>query len=125
MTKIKKFAKVLISLAENKSPEEKKEIIKNFLAILLQKKKIHLVRKILKEVGREKAKKEIILFLAKKIDEKTLKEMKEKLTDFFGKEKEFKIKVDENIIGGFLAKSQNYLVDASVKGLIQELKSKI
>jgi len=123
MKKVKKLTKILISLTENKSPEEKEAIIRSFLTLLLQKKKIHLARQILREVKREKAKKEVILCLARKIDKNLLKETKEKLADFFGKEKEFKIKIQEELIAGFLAKSQNYLIDASIRGLLRKFRN--
>lgn len=122
MTRIKKLAKILISLTENKNLEEKEKIIKNFLDILRQKKKIHLAKQILREIKREKRKKEVALCLVRKLDEKIIAEIKEKLKEFFGKDKEFKIKIDENIIGGFLAKSQNYIIDASIKGIINRLR---
>jgi F0F1-type ATP synthase delta subunit len=123
MKKIKKLAKILISLTDDKSEKEKEEIIKFFLVILRQRKKIHLAKQILRELGREKRKKEVMLNFARKLDEKIVAEIKEKLKGLFGKEKEFKIKIQEELIGGFLAKSQNYLIDASIKGLINKLRT--
>lgn len=151
MTKVKKLTEILISLTDNKTLEEKEAIIRSFLIILKQKKKIHLAKQILREVRREKEKKELVLTLAKEIDENLFREMKEKLRDFFGRGparnalgppdfarertrwragiadaggEELKIKIDENIIAGFVAKSQNYIIDASVGGLINKLKTK-
>lgn len=125
MRKTQKLAKILISLAENKSQQGKEEIVKNFLEVLKQIKKIHLLNKILKEVKREIKKKEVRLTVARKIDEDAFAQIKAKINDVFGKEKETKIKIDENIIGGFLVKSRDYLIDASIKGMLNQIKSKI
>lgn len=125
MKKIQRLAKILTLITENKSREEKEKIVIFFLEILKQKKKIHLLSKILKEVKREEKKKEVILTLARKSDDKIIKEIKEKIRDALGKEKKFKIKIDENIIGGFLAKSQNYIIDASIKGMLNKFKEKL
>lgn len=122
MKKTQKLAKILISLTENESWQEKKEIVKNFLEVLKQKKKIPLLNKILKEVKREIKKKEVRLTVARKLDEDTFDEIKAKISEVFGKEKETKIKIDENIIGGFLAKNRDYLIDASIKGMLNKLK---
>jgi len=122
MRKTQKLAKILISLAENKSQREKEEIVKNFLEILKQKKKIPLLNKILKEVKREIKKKEVSLTVARKIDEDAFAQIKAKINEVFGKEKETKIKIDENIIGGFLVKSRDYLIDASIKGMLNKLR---
>jgi len=35
----------------------------------------------------------------------------------------FKIKIDESIISGFIAKSNNYLIDASIKGVLRRIKA--
>ncbi|PIS39283.1 MAG: hypothetical protein COT33_02795 [Candidatus Nealsonbacteria bacterium CG08_land_8_20_14_0_20_38_20] len=122
MRKTQKLAKILISLAENKSQREKEEIVKNFLEILKQKKNIPLLNKILKEVKREIKKKEVNLTVARKLDEDAFAQIKAKINEVFGKEKETKIKIDENIIGGFLVKSRDYLIDASIKGMLNKLR---
>lgn len=123
MRKTQKLAKILISLSENKSQQEKEEIVKNFLEVLKQKKKIPLLSKILKEVKREIKKKEVQLTVARKLDEDAFAQIKAKIIKVFGKEKETKIKIDENIIGGFLVKSRDYLIDASIKGMIDKIRS--
>ncbi|MBU4298657.1 F0F1 ATP synthase subunit delta [Patescibacteria group bacterium] len=122
MRKTQKLAKILISLSENKSQQEKEEIVKNFLEVLKQKKKIPLLSKILKEVKREIKKKEVQLTVARKLDEDAFAQIKAKIIKVFGKEKETKIKIDENIIGGFLVKSRDYLIDASIKGMLNKLR---
>lgn len=121
--KVKKLAKILISLTEGKDEKEKNALMKNFLAVLSQKKKLHLARQILRELAREEKKKEVRLVLARKLGEKINDEIKEKLKEVFGNEKEFKVRIDEDLIGGFVAQSQSYLVDASIKGLINKLRT--
>ena len=71
---------------------------------------------------REIKKKEVSLTVARKIDEDAFAQIKAKINEVFGKEKETKIKIDENIIGGFLVKSRDYLIDASIKGMLNKLR---
>jgi len=118
---IQKLAEILLSLTEGKSPKEKEKIIKDFLLVLREKNKIHLLSKILRELRKMERKREVNLFLAKKIDEEIKKKLKETIKRILGKEKEIKIKIDENIIGGFLVKSENFLIDASIKGLLNKV----
>jgi len=74
----------------------------------------------LEEMEKERKKEETLLILAREFDESTLKEIKEKVEKIL--KKEVKIKFDEGIIGGFLIKDGNYLMDASVKGSLNKLE---
>jgi len=91
------------------------------LSILKQKEKLRLTKEILNELKKEEKKRELILILARQFDKETVEKIKERLKEVFGKEKKIKIKIDEDIIGGFLAKNQNYLIDASLKGILRKL----
>lgn len=121
MKEVQNLVKTLVSLIEGKSDEEKEKLVKDFLTILKQKRKLRLAKEILNELKRKEKMRELILILAKQFDEETVEKIKEKLKEIFGKEKKIKIKIDEDIIGGFLAKNQNYLIDATVKGILRKL----
>jgi len=121
MSETQKLARTLISLSQGKSDEEKEKLLKELLSILKQKEKLRLTKEILNELKKEEKKRELILILARQFDKETVEKIKERLKEIFGKEKKIKIKIDEDIIGGFLAKNQNYLIDASLKGILRKL----
>lgn len=129
--KIQKLAEILISLIEEKKTKKDKEVvIVDFINYLRKKRKNEFILKVLKEVilkilevvKEKEEKKQVILFLARKFDKGFVKELKEKLKKYFGEEKEIKVKIDESIIAGFLAKSNDYLIDFSVRGWLNKLR---
>ena len=66
----------------------------------------------------------IILKIARRLDKETLESLSEKIKKVFGGE-EIKVEIDESIIGGFWAKSKNYLIDCTVKGALNKIKNKV
>ena len=130
------LAEILFSAAENKSSTEhklvldksdqqKQKIAQNFLKVLKNKKKIYLLPKIFKELEKILKKDEIELTFSREIHQDDIKKTEEKLRSIFGKEKVFKIKTDKRLISGFLAKTNNYLIDASISGVLEKMKIKI
>jgi len=99
---------------------EAKKLAELFIKVLKEKGKIHLLPRILEEIEKERKKEEAVLILARKFDEKTLKEIKEKVEKIL--KKKVKIKFDEGIIGGFLIKDGHYLIDASIKGSLFKIE---
>jgi F-type H+-transporting ATPase subunit delta len=96
--------------------DEAKRLAELIIKVLEEKGKAHLLPKILEEIEKKKKKEEAILILARKFDEQTIKEIKEKVEKIL--KKEVKVQFDEGIIGGFLIKDGNYLIDASIKGFL-------
>jgi F0F1-type ATP synthase delta subunit len=84
------------------------------------KKMVELLPRVLEEMKKERKKEEAVLILARKFDEKTLKEIKERVEKIL--KKEVKIKFDEGIIGGFLIIDGSYLIDASIKGSLFKIE---
>ena len=125
--KIKKekklFAKALFLAMENKSDEEKQNIAKNFFKILKNKKKVYLLPQIFKEFKKYSKKNEVELVLSRDVGIESLERIKNSLKDIFGERKIFIIKIDKNIISGFVAKTNNYLLDASISGVLKNMKS--
>jgi F0F1-type ATP synthase delta subunit len=118
------WSKSLLAAQEGKSPEESREILAKLITILKKQKKEHLLPEIL-----EKAKnilqreKRVELFLGKEHNYESISEIKNKLSDFFGQDKKIEVNVDKELIGGFRAKSEKFLVKASIKDFLNELKS--
>jgi F0F1-type ATP synthase delta subunit len=104
----------------SKEREDKEEIAKAIVELLREKRKLHLLPKLLEELKKRLKREEVVLILAKKFDEKTLQEIKERVEKIL--KKEVKIKFDERIIGGFSIKDVNCLIDASVKGFLNKFE---
>lgn len=117
------LAKALFLAAENKRGAEKQKIVKNFLKILRNKRKIYLLPYILKEFKKYSKEDEVELVLSRKIHEEEIEKIKRDLREVLGEKKTFKIKIDESIVSGFIAKSNNYLIDASIGGILNRIEN--
>ena len=116
------LAEILFSATENKSDQQQREIAQNFLKVLKIKKKIYLLPQIFKELQKILKKDEIELIFSREIQDEDIKKTEEKLRSVFGKEKVFKIRTDKHLISGFVAKTNNYLIDASISGVLEKMK---
>ncbi len=119
------LAEILFSATENKNDQQQKEIARNFLKVLKNKKKIYLLPQILKELQKISKKDEIELTFSREIQDEDIKKIEEKLRSVFGKEKVFKIRTNKHLISGFVAKTNNYLIDASISGVLEKMKIEI
>ncbi len=119
--KAKELAKKIISLSETK---DKEKIVKATIDYFVQKKKIYFLNEILRELKKIEKENEIELILARDLSEDFKEKLKEKIKKIFKKKKKIKIKIDPEIIAGFLIKEKNFLIDASIKGIIENLKWK-
>jgi len=152
LEKVKKEIKTLISLLDDKairyfrspvvSLEKKKSLIeqilekagvseelKKVLLLMAQKDRLGIVREFASEfenfvdlrLGIVKA--EIVS--AVEMDEETLSRIKEKIENLFGKEAEITVKLDPSLIGGFIVKVADKVLDASIKTQLEMLKKAI
>ncbi len=62
---------------------------------------------------------------ATEIDEETLHRIKNKIEELFGKKAEITVKIDASIIGGFIVKVADKVLDASIKTQLENLKKAI
>jgi F0F1-type ATP synthase delta subunit len=111
---IEKLADLIVKISKER--EDKEQIAKTIVELLREKRKLHLLPKLLEEVKKRLKREETVLVLARKFDEKEIKEIKERIEKILSKKVE--VKIDKEIIGGFLIKDQNYLIDASIKGFL-------
>jgi F0F1-type ATP synthase delta subunit len=122
-TTITTWARVLADLAAGKPAAEQEKAIKCLAALLKRKKKDYLLPKILETAGKIAARKDKVeLVLAHEADKETKELLNRKLKESLGKDKNVEIKLNESIIGGFVAKTEDYLIDASVKKYLNQLK---
>lgn len=116
------WTRVLAEVLDGKTASERKRLISKLEEILKLKKKEYLLPKILHntlEIFTRR--KRLELTLARDHSADTVDALKRKLSGYFGKEKIVEVTVDGNIIGGFIAKTEDYIVDASVKKFLNQL----
>jgi F0F1-type ATP synthase delta subunit len=113
-----------VSAQESKTEEEQQKILVKLSAILKKQKKEHLLPEILERAGKFlQRKKRVELFFGKEHSRESTAGVKNRLLKFFGDDKEIEIKVDKDLVGGFRAKSEKFLIKASIKDFLNELKS--
>lgn len=118
------WSKSLASARGNKTKEEFQKVLEKLAAILKKQKKEHLLPEILEKakniLEREKG---VELFLGKEHSPESVRDIKKRISEFFGQDKVIKVNIDKELIGGFRAKSEKFLVKASIKDFLNELKS--
>ena len=120
------WVKSLLLIKEKKDKKEQALAAERFWEILKRKKKEYLLPKIIQKLERAYLKKnKMELFLAKNHSQRTQKGLEKKLLGVFGVDKKISVKIDRNLIGGFRAKTGNFLVKASLEDFLDELKEKI
>ncbi len=118
------WVKSLLLILEKKNKAGQSLAAERLREILKRKKKEYLLPKIVKKLEKAYLKKnKIDLFLAKDHSQRTQEELEKKLLGFFGAGKKISVKIDQDIIGGFRAKTDNFLVRASVKDFLDELRN--
>ncbi len=119
------FAKAFVAALAGKNENGQKKIAKNFLEVVARKKKTYFLPKILKELELIEKENEAVLVLARNLDQRAVEEIKENLRIKLGKDKKFKVEIDQSIIGGFKAKTNNFLIDSSIKTIIENIRKKL
>ena len=121
----KTFAEAFIAALAGKEEAGQKQIAQNFLEVVARKKKIYLLPKILKELELIGKGSEAVLVLARDLDQEAVEGIKENLKTKLGRDKKFKVEIDQSIIGGFKAKTNNFLIDSSIKTIIENIRKKL
>jgi len=62
---------------------------------------------------------------ATEIDEETVSKIKSKIEEIFGKKAEISVKLDPSLIGGFVVRVADKVLDASIKTQLENLKKAI
>jgi F0F1-type ATP synthase delta subunit len=119
------FAAALNEVLAGKGEEAQKKMARSFLELLKRKKKAHLLPNILKELELLEKEKTVTLVLARELDQEAISSVEEKLRMRLGQDKKFKVEIDNSIIGGFKAKTNNFLIDSSIKTIIGNIRQKL
>jgi F0F1-type ATP synthase delta subunit len=119
------WTRVLVEACLEKTATEQKKIILRLEEILKRKKKEYLLPRIIKKAfaimeGRSKME----LTLAHSQSPETIDKLTKKLAKHFDGWDEIKTAVDTGIIGGFVAKTEEYIFNASVRNYLDQLKKK-
>ena len=101
----------------------------NFLKVLGGSRRLSLLPEIQKEykalIEKREGKKTIALIAPFKLLAEQLEKLTPVLKKRFGENLIIETKVDKSLIGGFLAKSGDDVIDASIKGKLEKLKIQI
>ena len=103
--------------------------LKKVLLLMAQKNRLGLLREFAEEfekfayerLGLVKAE----ITSATELDEEVLTKIKTKIEELFGKKAEITVKLDPSIIGGFIVKVADKVLDASIKTQLEKLKKAI
>lgn len=116
------WARALAQILEDQTEAQRKTSLEKVYAVLAQKKKDYLLPKILETVQSGfKKRGQLELSFARVQDADTIEKIKLQLADF-GKKREVVVAIDEEIIGGFVAKTEDYIVNASIKDYLEQLR---
>ena len=124
---VAQYAKALDASLENKSDEDVKVVIANFLNVLKKNNQLKLMDKIMENFSSIYDKKNGIVSVqvtsVKELDEKTLAEVKKYVAQKYGaKEVILKNKIDKKIKGGIVFRVGDEMIDASVSRKLIELE---
>ncbi len=122
------YAEILSALTEGKSDTEAKAALKVFSGFLVKHKAAGMIDDIRKAYERLIDKKEGrvrgTIGVAAKLSESERKEIESAVKKLFHtKEIVLEEKMDETLIGGWRVRTDEYLIDASLKGRLDRLKT--
>lgn len=112
-----------MEVCEGKTAAEQKKAVKRLEEILKAKKKGYLLPVIAANAfGEIENKSKLDIVMAHPQPPELVEKLKKKIAKRFGTGADAKVIVDSKLIAGFTAKSSQYLLDASVKNRLQQLK---
>jgi len=121
----KQYAKILYGLTTGVKEKDLTEYINVFVNLLKKEQKIKHIDKIIKEFvdlsKKEQGIEKIEIITASKVSGEIVK----KIEKIFGDKTESTEKLDKNILGGFIIKTENKILDASLKTQLKQLKTNL
>lgn len=121
----KTYSKALYKAAEGLKGKDLEKILGNFILILARARKLKQAEKIIEEFKKYAKKQEGILEIKIISARKISDDLAEKIGKAFGKKVEITKEVDENLLGGFIVKTEDKIFDASVKTQLNNLKQRL
>ena len=121
----KQLAKALFEATKDLKGNDLKKVLNSFVVILAREHKLkksnYIIAEYVKYAKMGEGIQEIEITTARELDEKTLNHIKKA----FGNNTEATVIVDESLIGGIKVKTENKILDASIKTQILKLKQSI
>lgn len=118
------LTKVLLDICSGHSAD-----VKNLVRILVDNKRLSIVPHIAVEYERLKAERQNILKVdllsGYEVSPEQQQELQTVLQQRFGKQIQMNIKVDVSVIGGWMIRAGDKVIDASVKGRLQQLATEL
>jgi F0F1-type ATP synthase delta subunit len=117
------WARVLLEKFESQTATENKKTLKRVQEVLKQSKKDYLLPQILDIALKDlKKRRQFELTFARAQDRETVEIIKRQLVSSFGKDRDAAIAIDPEIIGGFIAKTEDHIIDASIRDYLERLR---
>jgi len=122
---VEKCIKILDKAAKEKEEWRKERMIKDMIEVLRRKRKLYLLPRILKAYQNYLKRKKGILVFAREPDREVLEKIKTTFRDVFRESQMTEMKINKDILGGFIIKTENFLIDASIRGLLQKVEEEL
>ena len=100
-------------------------MIKDMIEVLRRKRKLYLLPRILKAYQNYLKRKKGILVFAREPDREILEKIKTTFRDVFQESQMTEMKINKDILGGFIIKTENFLIDASIRGLLRKVEEEL
>ena len=101
----------------------------NFLKIVGNAKRLSLIPSILKEyqelLAQKDKQKEVLIISAYKLKTKQMEQISAQLRKRYGENLSLRLEVNKDLVGGYIIKCKDEVIDFSVKGRLQKLKNQI
>ena len=118
--------KVINTISENNKFES---LFKNFLCVLIQKRRFFFIERILKSFieicSRKRGELKAELKSAKELSNEEIAKITEELTKNFSSKIKLNYKHDESLIGGLVVQVGSTMVDTSIKNKLQQIENRM
>ena len=98
--------------------------LKNFISLLIAKKRIFFLDKIVKEflktISTKRGELKANLISSKKIENKTILEIEKEISDTIKRSIKLNYKIDESLIGGIILQLGSLMIDTSIKNKLKK-----
>lgn len=124
-TRAKILAEALFLASRGKTAKAKEKIAENLIKFLKIKKETYLLPEILINYQRYLKRKMGLLIFAREMEKDIQEKLKEICKGVLKEAEAIELRIDKGIIGGFIVKTENFLIDASIKGFLERIKGRI
>ena len=125
----KQYALALFESLQSTQGNDQDLVLDNFAAVLSQNNDLKLFEEIAEEYHKlelkQKGVKLVEATTAHPLSQESEREIISQLNRLVGGKVELKKKIDENLIGGVVIRMEDELIDASVKGSLEQLKKNL